>query len=231
MGIVTANSSPASNSIQGGFFQCAGGEMIKGFSGKYGSYSKFVMETISDKDVIKAEELVHLSDQVLDIQRAYTEQHQTSLQARKAAVNMVTGSDNPNPVRICIGVPMTSKGTLMTQVSDSPFWTNLFDSFMKSIDWRANRYIFRFYLGFDKADGLYDTGDAWSEIREEFKHRATFRMTEQMMDEDSIDLVLEKQLTLKLLHFDHLEGAPTQVVSQVVLTAYVDNFDYFYQVR
>lgn len=43
-------------------------------------------------------------------------------------------------------------------VLDSPFWTNLFDSFMKSIDWRSNRFVFKFYLGFDKADELYDTG-------------------------------------------------------------------------
>ena len=30
---------------------------------------------------------------------------------------------------------------------------------MKSIDWRSNRIIFKFYLGFDKADELYDTGE------------------------------------------------------------------------
>lgn len=43
-------------------------------------------------------------------------------------------------------------------MKESPFWTNLFDSFMKSIDWRSNRMVFKFYLGFDKADELYDTG-------------------------------------------------------------------------
>lgn len=125
---------------------------------------------------------------------------------------------------------MTSKGTVMKDVTESPFWSNLFDSFMKSIDWKANKYIFRFYLGFDKADDFYDTGDAWSELRDEFKHRATFRMTEQMMDEEAIQHVLDHYLSLKLMHFEHLEGAPTQVVSQLMLAAYVDNFDYFYQV-
>ena len=29
---------------------------------------------------------------------------------------------------------------------------------MKSIDWRSSRFVFKFYLGFDKADELYDTG-------------------------------------------------------------------------
>lgn len=79
-------------------------------------------------------------------------------------------------------------------------------------------------------DSIYDTGDAWSNIREEFRQRATYRMIEQLIDESTIKEVLETKLTLKLMHFDHLEGAPTQVVSQLMLSAYVDNFDYFYQV-
>jgi hypothetical protein len=126
---------------------------------------------------------------------------------------------------------MTSKGTEMKEVVDSPFWTNLFDSFMKSIDWRSNEYVFRFYLGFDRADKFYDTGDAWSELREEFKHRATFRMVEQMMAEQDVDEVLSKKLSLKIMHFDHLEGAPSQVVSQLVLAAHSEGFDYFYQIN
>ena len=73
-------------------------------------------------------------------------------------------------------------------------------------------------------------GDAWSDLREEFRHRATYRMLEQLMDEEAINTVLSEQLSLKLMHFEHLEGAPSQVVSQLMLSAYVDNFDYFYQV-
>eukprot|EP01038_Epipyxis_sp_PR26KG_P018120 gene18120-25474_t len=33
------------------------------------------------------------------------------------------------------------------------------------------------------------------------------------------------------MHFEHLEGLPSQVVSQLMLSAYMDNFDYFYQVN
>ena len=73
-------------------------------------------------------------------------------------------------------------------------------------------------------------GDAWSEIREEFKTRATFRLKEQLLEDEIINDIFAHRLSLKILHFDHLTGAPTQVVSQVTLTAYVDNFDYFYQV-
>ena len=68
-------------------------------------------------------------------------------------------------------------------------------------------------------------------MRNEFKLRASFRMKEQLMSEEEIATVLQTQLTLKLMHFDHLEGSPSQVVSQLMLKAYDDNFDYFYQVR
>ena len=47
-------------------------------------------------------------------------------------------------VKVAIVIPMTSKGTEMREVTDSPLWSNLFDSFMKTIDWRSNKFIFRF---------------------------------------------------------------------------------------
>jgi len=87
----------------------------------------------------------------------------------------------------------------------------------------SHRYIFRFYLGFDKADELYDTGDAWSLMREEFKSRARYRMSTQFISEKDIEAILDTQLTLKIMHFDHLQGAPTQVVSQLMLSAYVNH--------
>lgn len=208
--------------------------MISGSPGslsEYNSPKSFILESVN-KDIVRTSYLLKdLSDQIQFIQYAYSKTHQKSQIDRKSSVLEITGMENPNPVKICIGVPITSKGTIMSDVVDSPFWTNLFDSFMKSIDWRSNRYIFRFYLGFDKADNLYDTGDAWTNMREEFRHRATYRMMEQMMDESSINNVLKDTLSLKLMHFDHLEGAPSQVVSQLMLSAYMDNFDYFYQVN
>ena len=107
-----------------------------------------------------AQELVSLSMQIESIQEEEIDSHQSSQQARKSAVELVIGAEHRRTVRICIGVPMTSKGTQMKSVEESPLWSNLFDSFMKSIDWRSNSYVFRFYLGFDKGDDLYDTGDA-----------------------------------------------------------------------
>eukprot|EP01031_Cornospumella_fuschlensis_P034857 gene34857-42210_t len=68
-------------------------------------------------------------------------------------------------------------------------------------------------------------------MRDEFKHRATFRLAEQMLSEEEVSAVLATRLSLRLMHFDHLEGAPSQVVSQLVLTAHSEGFDYFYQIN
>ena len=38
------------------------------------------------------------------------------------------------------------------------------------------------------------------------------------MSEDDIKTVLQTQLTLKLMHFDHLEGSPSQVYLQSITT-------------
>jgi hypothetical protein len=77
---------------------------------------------------------------------------------------------------------------------------------------------------------LTHEGDAWSDMREEFKRRSTFRLKEQLIDESTIDDILLNRLSLKIMHFDHLTGSPTQVVSQLMLAGYADSFDYFYQV-
>lgn len=214
--------------------------MVSGYGDSYyyrPNGNHFVLEPISNDLVMTSYALVDLSKKISRIQSNYALSHEKSLQyaPKPSPVNdsatSLYLSDVDTAIKIALTIPITSKGTDMKDVLDSPFWNNLFDSFMKSIDWRSNRYEFRFYIGFDRADEKYDTGDSWNEFREEFKHRATFRMSEQMMNEEAINKVLDSQLSLKLMHFDHLESAPSQIVSQLVVTAYAEKFDYFYQVR
>lgn len=221
-----------------------------GSPGKYGTFNKFKLMELSEERMKESYLMADLSRKLSQIQQNYFEarfyiQPDGSMVPRQSKPVLSTSEGNADadakdkaeteeeesPVKICMAIPVTSKGTQMKSIADSPFWNNLFDSFMKSVDWRSNRYVFRFFIGFDRGDSLYDTGDAWSDFREEFKHRAIFRMTEQMMDESAINKVLESQLSVKLMHFEHLEGAPSQVVSQLILTAYTDGFDYFYQVN
>lgn len=209
-----------------GFLSCSPGQMVSAASsyGYVSASSKFMLREVPAEDMMRAYSLVDLSNRISAIQST------APLTSTTASSVKTRLSKDKSTIRLALCVPMTSKGTAMKAVVDSPFWTNLFDSFMKSIDWQSNKIVFRFYLGVDRADALYDTGDAWTEMREEFQHRATFRMTEQMMSEEEINSVLADKLSLKIMHFDHLGGAPSQVVGQLVLTAYADLFDYFYQV-
>lgn len=198
-----------------------------------GNFNSFVMSKISHKEYVSAMENIELSQRLVQLQAEYRQNSSALLLQRPK--NRPSQKTNAHgeivSTRICIGIPVTSKGTVMTSVQSSPFWANFFDSFMRSIDWRSNRFVFRIAMGFDKADTLYDTGDAWTEIREEFRKRASFRMSEQHLDQIAINSVLRDTLTLKLMHFDDLNGAPSQVVSQLMLQAYSeDEFDYFYQV-
>lgn len=216
------------SSIMGGFMTCGSGDIVKGYSSRKAG-NRFILESVPIADVQEAQNLVSLSDQILSIQKkgvlAKSKQLGDFTTAEAGEVS------SHGPVRIAVCIPITSKGTKMSAVLDSPFWTNIFDSFMKSIDWRSNKYYFKFFLGFDKADELYDTGDAWSDMRDEFHRRAMFRLTEQMIEVDEAELIVKKHIALKMMHFDHLDGAPSQVVSQLVLTGYLENYDYFYQVN
>ena len=217
-----------------GFFQCNPENFVRGYNNKYGNYNKFIFVPVEPDNYKHAKELASLSKKLVSIQDRYIESHKPGLAEAqvKRAMDMKTNTAPiiKSTIKIAIVIPVTSKGTLMTTVSESPLWSNFFDSFMKSIDWRSNRYCFKIFVGFDKADRIYDTGDAWSELRTEFATRAEFRMKEQLMDDIAIHSVLRDTLSIKLMHFDDLHGAPSQVVSQLVLSAYAEGFDYFYQV-
>eukprot|EP00605_Chrysophyceae_sp_TOSAG23-4_P002886 GSChrysophyteH1.ASY1.ANO1.3181.1 assembled CDS len=200
------------SSAMEGYLRCGQNQQVTG-EPSLSPYraSRFSLERVGDKDVRYAQEVASLSEQILSIQEKYSSENRASVQAQKAAVHSST-HDSTTPIRICIGVPITSKGTDMTSVRDSPLWSNLFDSFMKSIDWRSNRFVFGFYLGFDRGDPFYDTGDSWTELREIFINRARYRLEETLLEKEKVEEVLKNQLLIKLSHYE-------------------DKFDYFYQVN
>lgn len=219
------------SSFAKGFVQCREDKTVGIMSLKpYTSLEDFShaihLKPVSSSDLQQALSLVSLSQQMQDIHR-----HHLSTPPTPSKDIASSKNNDSQAIKICIGIPLTSKGTEMSAVADSPLWPNFFDSFMGSIDWHSNTYMFQIYLGFDKADDLYDTGDAWSEMRDEFTRRATFRMSEQLLEKEEIASVLAHRLKLKLMHFDDLVGAPSQVVSQLMLHAYEEGFDYFYQVN
>ena len=103
--------------------------MVTGTTGQYSQYNSkaFIMEKVSSEIVRNSYLLIDLSRQIIEIQSAHSQEHQKTLKERKSAAVGVTGMDNPNAVKICLGVPITSKGADMKDVGDSPFWTNLFN--------------------------------------------------------------------------------------------------------
>ena len=226
----------------GDFFSCSPNNIVSG--NNFNDAGRFVVEKVRPEDAEKMRAMVQLSDEVIRIQERavlsltkskherISTMKEEDRDSRPVAVPNGTVHD-PQDIhyRVAIGIPVTSKGTLMNEVSDSPIWTNLFDSFMDSIDWSSNHICFGFHIGFDRADNIYDTGDAWSEMREMFKSRAYMRLKDLLVDDTLISSILEHQLSLKLAHFDGLSGAPSQVVSELMLTAYESGFDYFYQVN
>lgn len=234
--------------ISNGFFTC-NSEMVKGNEGTYGNFNRFVLREVNSGSLYKARELADLYRRLVDIQDEYFSVHSDT--AAKAHAEQLThrteeaaslGSDKEDfdtagtlkekgVFKIALVMPTTSKGTEMSSPAESPFFGNLFDSFMGSIDWASNRHVFAFFIGFDRADELYDTGDAWQDFRAEFRRRAHFQLHKFNWAEEKIEQVLSNQLSLTLHHYDHLGGSPSQIVSQLVLDAYGKGFDYFYQVN
>ena len=141
--------------------------------------------------------------------------HVESLQKQQLAAFLKQSPAPPAPrggFKVALCVPMTSKGTDMASVDQSPLWFNLFASFMESIDWAHNEHHFTFYLGLDKGDPLYDTGDAWSEMRMAFD-KNTRRALAWLGFENHTASVLDGHLKLKLMDFTGTAGAPSQVVA------------------
>ena len=126
------------------------------------------MTLVSPVELARAKELLAASQHVYALTRGDD--------GDAAAADSSAGGRHASPTKkslqVALVVPMTSRGTEMDSVAQSPLWFNLFASFVESIDWRENKHRFVFYLGFDRADSLYDTGDAWSEMRTAFKGHA-----------------------------------------------------------
>ena len=125
----------------------------------------------------------------------------------------------------------------MDGVEQSPLWFNLFASFVESVDWRKNRHTFHFYLGFDKGDDLYDTGDAWSEMRRAFRAHAKKALRWLGYGNFTVARVADgidgskPAVDLTLVHFSDTAGAPSQAVSQMARMAVSEGADYIYQLN
>ena len=150
-----------------GYVQCAGGgvtEPLRGFAGEslLEAEKQYAFNLTWVPNVKRARTLLEASQHVAKVRQ------QWDLAKKKPKRDL----SNNKGYKIALVVPMTSRGTEMTTVDESPLWFNLFASFVESVDWRKNKHVFTFYLGFDRGDPLYDTGDAWSDLRRSFRTHA-----------------------------------------------------------
>lgn len=260
-----------------GYMQCFGpgvSEPIRGYAGESvldesSPAYYFNVSKPSSKVVSRALRLLAASKHAAAARAA----HESALTNEKDAVHgRYRPADNPNQIaepksvagvnrlkaqstrlRIALCVPMTSRGTEMEGVNQSPFWFNLFASFVESIDWHETRHYFVFYLGFDfgqfvtdadmssrpcAGDSLYDTGDAWPEMRAAFKAHAKSALRWLSYGDWTIHRVVDAddpneppQLSLRLFHFQDTRGAPSRAVSNLARNAVKEGADYVYQLN
>ena len=238
-----------------GYVQCTGGgvsEPVRGFSAEAADAKlmyQFNMTRVSSKVMAKARELLAASKHAEGLRAKADALRRGQLLAKSAETG---GSQGLKPgerlplrgpsaldtgsLQIAIVVPMTSRGTDMEGVEQSPLWFNLFASFVESVDWRKNRHTFHFYLGFDQGDDLYDTGDAWQEMRYAFRAHAKKALRWLGYGNVTVSRVSDgvdgpPMLDLKLVHFADTVGAPSQAVSQMARMAVREGADYIYQLN
>mmetsp|Transcript_5548 Transcript_5548/g.7258 ORF Transcript_5548/g.7258 Transcript_5548/m.7258 type:complete len:367 (-) Transcript_5548:231-1331(-) len=166
-----------------------------------------------------------------EIQSLHENTTATFIGKQKRNADTVLNDPKLKSASIAITIPMTSKGTEMLTIQDSPFWFNTFQTFCYSIDWKTNEYKYTFYIGFDKGDSIYDVGDAWNIFRETFHTNAIQAITWMGLEQEEVKRLLQERLFLKLNDFDGLQGAPSQVVNSLMKKAYDDGHDYFYQIN
>ena len=240
-----------------GFIQCNGGgvsEPVRGFSGEAADESRvefqFNLTRADAATMAKARELLKASKHAEALRAKADANRRARLLAASAErgekFSLKPGERLPRrgpsaldsgSLKVAIVVPMTSRGTDMDGVEQSPLWFNLFASFVESVDWRKNRHTFHFYLGFDKGDDLYDTGDAWSEMRRAFRAHAKKALRWLGYGNFTVARVADgidgskPAIDLTLVHFSDTAGAPSQAVSQMARMAVSEGADYIYQLN
>ncbi|KAJ8598651.1 hypothetical protein CTAYLR_003043 [Chrysophaeum taylorii] len=230
-----------------GYLQCSGGsvsEPVRGFAGESlldetspDYYFNLTRATVAIRD--RATKLLRASRHVKQTRDAYDLERRPPPVLSAGGKKKKSSSLEKKKLKIALCVPMTSRGTEMEGVDQSPLWFNLFASFVESIDWHKNRHEFVFYLGFDRGDALYDTGDAWSELRGAFKIQAKKALKWLGYGNWTIRRVVDvgrnkggaPDLSLRLFHFDDTLGAPSQAVSGLARRAVSDGADYVYQLN
>ena len=139
------------------------------------------------------------------------------LAAAAAAATAAATPPPPPPLRggsLAIVTPLTSKGTRMRGIGESPFFSVLLPSLMRTWAGPASSWNYSFYIGVDTADPIYDAPGAAASFG------GIFRAA-----------VPSEAVRLSYTAFDGLRGAPSQVVAELVARAYADGYEWLFQLN
>ena len=140
----------------------------------------------------------------------------------------------PRPARggtIAIGTPVTSKGTRMLSVADSPFFNVLLKSVLGTWDGPSSGAVdgggggggwrYAFYVGVDRGDPIYDGWGA----------EAAFRRSFGAAVGGAVGADRAALVPLRYTAFAGLGGRPSQVVAELMAQAYGDGAEWLFQLN
>ena len=159
------------------------------------------LRTLSPDEINEAAQLLNASRTALERQR-------TSL--RKAPMFKQVASGH-----IAIGTAVTSKGTHMNRISDSPFFNILLPSFLSTWEGPGSAFRYTFYVGCDEGDHIYDSQT----------NRATFDELFRLRTSRAPNVALVQ------LSFRDTSGAPSWAVANIMKQAYDDGAEWLYQLN
>ena len=123
----------------------------------------------------------------------------------------------PPPLRggsLAIATPLTSKGTRMRGIGESPFFNVLLPSLIRTWAGPSSSWNYSFYIGVDTADPIYDAPGAAASFG------GIFRTT-----------VPSGAVRLSYTAYAGLRGAPSQVVVELIARAYADGYEWLFQLN
>ena len=160
------------------------------------------VHTLSPEEVSKARRLHAASRDTLESQRAIQ-------QVNNHAGKQVTSG------HIAIGTAVTSKGTHMNSVEESPFFRILLPSFLATWEGPGSSFRYTFYIGFDAGDNVYDKSSSRAAFTKLFRERVNGA----------------SNIALVQLSFRDTTGAPSWAVANVMKQAYEDGAEWLYQLN
>eukprot|EP00904_Undaria_pinnatifida_P000080 jgi/Undpi1/10072/HiC_scaffold_28.g12526.m1 len=229
--------------VMHGYLTCSGQGKeaeVKAFVGEYLWQDKdnyrLIFNQVSDEDLERARDLRHISSTVNAVQRREADHYIAQQEARRnpgldrARGGGEAGAGGQLPI-IAVCVPATSRGTVMNSTDDSPVWTHAFETFLSSTNWKAPKFRFHWYLGFDVGDPIYDAPKAAKTLQRKFSAVARKEFHRQGVPARAMPGLWRDGLTLTLKSYEGMGNAPSYVVSALIQDAYDDGCDYFYQIN